>query len=98
MNAVFIAGAANIQAMDLSGTAAAAHTITTQFWSIGGTVLLALSTVAAILVPRALAESEKAGNMLQAETTADRLLVWGFIAGSLLAAAQLALLPILKVP
>ena len=55
MNAVFIAGAANIQAMDLSGTAAAAHTITTQFWSIGGTVLLALSTVAAILVPRALA-------------------------------------------
>jgi len=97
MNAVFMAGAANIQAMDLSGTAAAAHTITTQFWSIGGTVLLALSTVAAILVPRALAESEKAGNMLQAETTADRLLVWGFIAGSLLAAAQLALLPILKV-
>jgi putative MATE family efflux protein len=52
MNAVFIAGAGNIQAMDLTGTAAAAHTITTNFWSLGGTVLLALSTVAAILVPR----------------------------------------------
>jgi hypothetical protein len=36
MNAVFIAGAGNIQAMDLSGAAAAAHTITTQFWSLGG--------------------------------------------------------------
>jgi len=40
-----------LQAMDLTGTAAAAHTITIQFWSLGGTVLLALSTVAAILVP-----------------------------------------------
>ena len=41
----------SLQAMDLTGTAAAAHTITIQFWSLGGTVLLALSTVAAILVP-----------------------------------------------
>jgi len=97
MNAVFIAGAGNIQAMDLTGTAAAAHTITTQFWSLGGTVLLALSTVAAILVPRAVAASAESGDMEQAATTADRLLVWGLIAGVVLAAAQLCLLPMIKV-
>ena len=32
-----------------------------QIWSLGGVVLLALSTVAAILVPRAVAEAERAG-------------------------------------
>jgi len=98
MNAVFIAGAANIQAMDLTGTAAAAHTITTQFWSLGGTVLLALSTVAAILVPRAVAASAKAGNMLEAQTSADRLLVWGLIVGVALAGLQMAMLPMIQVP
>eukprot|EP00802_Teleaulax_amphioxeia_P008211 Tamp_08219.p1 GENE.Tamp_08219~~Tamp_08219.p1 ORF type:complete len:574 (-),score=106.56 Tamp_08219:641-2230(-) len=97
MNAVFIAGAANIQAMDLTGTAAAAHTITTQFWSLGGTVLLALSTVAAILVPRAVAASAKAGNMLEAQTSADRLLVWGLIVGVALAGLQMAMLPMIQV-
>ena len=96
-NAVFIAGTANIQSMDLTGTAAAAHTITTQFWSLGGTVLLALSTVAAILVPKAVASSSAAGNMQEAETSADRLLVWGLIVGVVLAAMQMAMLPLIAV-
>ncbi|KAJ1492423.1 hypothetical protein T484DRAFT_1771432, partial [Baffinella frigidus] len=48
MNAVFILGAKTAASIDATGNTAAAHFITIQVWSLGGTMLLALSTVAAI--------------------------------------------------
>merc|ERR1719183_1677250 len=97
MNAVFILGAKTASAMDATGTNAAAHFITIQVWSLGGTMLLALSTVAAILVPRAVAEAEQAGaGLLPPKRTADRLLLWGLLSGAVLCLVQSGSIPMLS--
>ncbi|EKX43586.1 hypothetical protein GUITHDRAFT_72907 [Guillardia theta CCMP2712] len=97
MNSVFIVGSGRIQAMDLTGTSAAAHTIATQLWSIGGVILLAMSTVAAILVPKAMATASIDGDLVSARHTANRMLIWGLIVGCILAAVQLSMIPLLNV-
>ena len=66
-----------------------------QLWLLGGVILFALSTVASILVPAELAAGEGGAARARARAAANRLLAWGFIAGSLLGAAQLAALPLL---
>ena len=46
LNVAFIAVTKTTQALDKTGTAAAAHAITVQLWQLGGVVLLALSVTA----------------------------------------------------
>ena len=94
------------QALDQTGTAAAAHAVTIQLWQLGGVFLLAMSTVASIIVPsentRGAKEVKDAaagrvrGNEL-ARAAANRLLTWGLILGAVLGALQIACLPLLNV-
>lgn len=98
MNAAFITVTRATQAIDSSGSAAAAHTIAMQVWQLGGVVLFALSAVASILVPAKLnAPVDQGGGLIAAKRAADRMLGWGATAGFLLAAAQLAAIPLIGV-
>lgn len=98
LNIAFLAVGRTTQALDTTGTAAAAHAITIQLWQLGGVVLLAMSTVASILVPSEIAKSQKEGKSLQqARNAADRLLLWGALLGVALGFVQLLSLPLLKV-
>ena len=98
MNAAFICVTRATQALDPTGEAAAAHTIAMQTWQLGGVVLFALSSVAAMLVPSTLnAPVEKGGGKVGAKLVADRMLGWGLAAGLLLAGCQLLALPLLNV-
>jgi MATE family multidrug resistance protein len=69
---------------------AAAHTITVNLWQLAGVVLLALSSVATILIPQML--NSKKGNrltqLLEAKKAGDRLLLWGLVVGLLLGVLQ----------
>lgn len=98
------------QMIDPNGVSAAAHSITLQLWQVTGTVLLAMSSVASILVSneraKALRTSTENGNsaksslktsLLVGKFTADRLLYWGVVLGFVLGLFQLSLLPLLKV-
>ncbi|KAJ8600658.1 hypothetical protein CTAYLR_010682 [Chrysophaeum taylorii] len=97
MNAAFLAVTRATQAIDASGAAAAAHTIAMQTWQLGGVVLFALSAVSSILVPAKLnAPLASGGGSVAAKRAADRMLGWGASAGILLAALQLAALPLLN--
>ena len=96
MNVAFLAITRRTQALDPSGATAAAHTIAMQVWQLGGVVLFALSSVAAMLVPATLNSPERGGK-LEAKKTADRMLGWGLAAGVGLGLCQLALLPLLSV-
>lgn len=100
LNIAFLAVTRTTQALDSSGTAAAAHAITIQLWQLGGIFLLALSTVAAIIVPseaaKALKENRSDG-LSSAKFAADRLLTWGAVLGVALAGVQLLCLPLLGV-
>ncbi|KAK3288454.1 hypothetical protein CYMTET_4071 [Cymbomonas tetramitiformis] len=64
---------------------------------LGGVFLLAMSTVAAIMVPQALNRpKEEGGGKLAAKKTADRLIGWGLILGICFGGLQLACLPLLN--
>ena len=62
MNFAFLAVTRRTQSLDSSGISAAAHSISLQVWQLTGFVLLALSTVAAILVPNELSKAKQIGN------------------------------------
>jgi Na+-driven multidrug efflux pump len=80
-----------------TGTAAAAHTISAQMFQLGVIAILALSTLAAILIPQRVNKAvEEGGGLLEAKKMADRLLVWGFLLGCFLGAIQACSLPMLK--
>lgn len=98
-NVAFLAVTRRTQALDATGTAAAAHAITMQLWQLGGVFLLALGGVAGILVPSKRAEAgvDKVTALKNAKLTADRLLRWGFLLGIALSAVQLSALPLLKI-
>lgn len=99
LNAAFLAVTRTTQSLDNTGTAAAAHAITSQLWQLGGVFLLAISSTASMLVP---SELSKAGvdtltARRSARATADRLLRWGVVLGAALCCLQLLALPLLKV-
>lgn len=95
LNAAFLMVTRTTQSLDATGVAAAAHAITIQLWQLGGVVLLALSGVAAILVPSEI--GRKDGGLRAARATANRVLTWGFLGGVALGCLQLAALPMLSV-
>ena len=102
LNIAFLSVTRTTQALDTTGTAAAAHAITIQLWQLGGVVLLAMSSVAGIMVPAQRAISIKEGKkgseaLLPAKLIAERLLLWGAFLGVTLAAGQLLALPLLSV-
>lgn len=99
LNITFLAVARVTQSIDQTGVAAAAHAMAIQTFQIGGIVLLALSTVAQIMVPNAMVErADEAskttiGGLKYAKATADRLMSWGFVLGCALGSLQIVLLP-----
>ena len=102
MNIAFLAVARATQGMDNTGTAAAAHAITIQLWQLGGVFLLAMSTVASIIVPSEVSKVMKQGRskveaLESSRAAANRLLSWGIILGAVLAVLQIACLPLLNV-
>jgi multidrug resistance protein, MATE family len=103
MNVAFLAVTRTTQALDTDGTAAAAHAITIQLWQLGGIVLLALSTVASILVPREMATYKNTGEyedivtLRRSQAIANRMFMWGLIMGIVLGGIQLLCLPLLQV-
>ena len=105
LNVAFLAVTRTTQALDKTGTAAAAHTITVQLWQLGGVVLLALSVTAGILVPqerfKKVSDDGKKltplDSVKNSRTVANRMLRWGFILGIVLGAFQISMLPLLNV-
>ncbi len=99
LNLTFLAVARVTQQIDQSGVAAAAHAMAIQTFQIGGIVLLALSTVAQIMVPTAMVERKDEatgttiGGLRYAKATANRLMSWGFVLGCALGSLQILLLP-----
>lgn len=99
LNLTFLAVARVTQSIDQSGVAAAAHAMAIQTFQVGGIVLLALSTVAQIMVPNAMVErvdketNTKVGGLKYAKATANRLMSWGFVLGCALGSLQILLLP-----
>eukprot|EP00288_Rhodomonas_lens_P014558 CAMPEP_0177702618 /NCGR_PEP_ID=MMETSP0484_2-20121128/7228_1 /TAXON_ID=354590 /ORGANISM="Rhodomonas lens, Strain RHODO" /LENGTH=397 /DNA_ID=CAMNT_0019213905 /DNA_START=119 /DNA_END=1309 /DNA_ORIENTATION=+ len=59
LNAVFMKGVAAANHLDLAGTAAAAHILTQQVFSVGATILFALSTVATVLASTGMAKFQE---------------------------------------
>lgn len=102
LNLTFLAVARVTQGIDQSGVAAAAHAMAIQTFQIGGIVLLALSTVAQVVVPTAMVErydeeeKEMVGGLEYAKSTVNRMMSWGLILGAILGALQIALLPAIK--
>lgn len=102
LNLTFIAVARVTQSIDKTGVAAAAHAMAIQTFQIGGIVLLALSTVAQIVVPNAMVErydeatKKNIGGMEYAKATVNRLMSWGFILGVVLGSVQILLLPVIR--
>eukprot|EP01038_Epipyxis_sp_PR26KG_P008820 gene8820-11909_t len=104
LNLAFIAVTRTTQKLDSSGTVAAAHAISMQFWQLGGVILLAMSSVASIIVPNELAKSKKSmpnaplkKQLLPAKQAADRMMWWGVLLGIVLSSAQLLSLPLLNI-
>ena len=101
LNLTFLAVARVTQSIDESGVAAAAHAMAIQTFQIGGIVLLALSTVAQIMVPNAMVKrldepnGVTIGGLKYAKATANRLMSWGFVLGCALGSLQILLLPIM---
>jgi multidrug resistance protein, MATE family len=102
MNIAFLAVTRTTQGMDKTGTAAAAHAITIQLWQLGGVFLLAMSTVASIIVPSEVTKLVQQGKskveaLESSRAAANRLLSWGIILGAVLGLLQIACLPLLNV-
>lgn len=102
LNLTFLAVARVTQSIDKTGVAAAAHAMAIQTFQIGGIVLLALSTVAQIIVPNVMVErydnqtGQKIGGLEYAKATVNRLMSWGFILGCILGSLQILLLPAIR--
>jgi Na+-driven multidrug efflux pump len=102
LNITFLAVTRVTQSIDDTGVAAAAHAMAIQTFQIGGIVLLALSTVAQIVVPNAMIEKidektgKKSGGFIAAKDTTSRLMRWGLILGLGLGSLQTALIPQLQ--
>jgi putative MATE family efflux protein len=106
LNVALLSVARTTLKLDTTGVAAAAHAISIQFFQLGSVVLLAVSTVASVIVPNELSKSRKRMQLLNehdeqkillpARQAADRLLLWGVVLGSLLGVLQLLSLPVLK--
>merc|ERR1719238_888434 len=60
-NITFLAVMRTILTLDASGTAAAAHTISSQVFQLGVIAILALSTISTILIPQRMNSIEKGG-------------------------------------
>jgi len=101
LNLTFIAVTRVTQSLDEAGIAAAAHAMSIQVFQLGGIVLLALSTVAQIVVPNRMVETvdpitkKKTGGPLSAKSAVNRLMSWGLVLGILLGALQIGVLPLL---
>jgi Na+-driven multidrug efflux pump len=95
-NITFLAVMRAILTMDSTGTAAAAHTISSQVFQLGVIAILALSTIATILIPQRMNSLEKGGPR-EAKRVADRLLCWGLGIGILLAGLQAGAIPFLGI-
>merc|ERR1711966_209154 len=95
-NITFLAVTRTILTMDSTGTAAAAHTVSSQVFQLGAIAILALSTIATILIPQRMNSMEKGGPR-EAKRVADRLLVWGVVIGVILAVLQAGAIPFLGV-
>lgn len=102
LNVTFLAVTRVTQSIDDTGVAAAAHAMAIQTFQIGGIVLLALSTVAQIVVPNAMIEKidektgEKSGGIFAAKDIVSRLMRWGLILGIILGSFQTLLIPSLQ--
>ena len=102
LNIAFLAVTRTTQALDTAGTTAAAHAVTIQLWQLGGVILLAMSTVASIIVPSELSKAKKSGRkgwdaVVPAKFAAERMLSWGVVLGFLSSRQQLACLPLLNI-
>ena len=101
LNFAFVYATRTSQLADPTGVQAAAYGITMQFWNLGGVLLSALQASAAILVPAARARASSLGEETDAGEAArgmaDRLMGWGGALGILLAAVQVAAIPLLGV-
>jgi len=95
-NITFLAVMRAILTMDSTGTAAAAHTISSQVFQLGVIAILALSTIATILIPQRMNSMEKGGPR-EAKRVADRLLLWGLVVGLALAVLQAGAIPFLGI-
>jgi len=95
-NITFLAVMRAILTMDETGTAAAAHTISSQIFQLGVIAILALSTIATILIPQRMNSMAKGGPR-EAKRIADRLLFWGVGIGLLLAFMQAGAIPFIGI-
>ena len=96
-NITFLAVMRAILTMDSTGTAAAAHTVSAQIFQLGLISVLALSTLAAILIPQRInAANAGEGGKWEAKKVADRLLMWGLMLGTVLGMVQACALPALQ--
>mmetsp|Transcript_3174 Transcript_3174/g.4699 ORF Transcript_3174/g.4699 Transcript_3174/m.4699 type:complete len:552 (-) Transcript_3174:91-1746(-) len=101
LNLVFLSVTRVTQGIDETGVAAAAHALAIQTFQVGGIVLLALSTVAATVIPSELVEKvdkktgRKTGGVYAARAVKNRLMSWGLVLGTLLGMFQLVVLPAL---
>jgi Na+-driven multidrug efflux pump len=101
LNLTFLAVTRVTQSIDNTGVAAAAHALAIQTFQVGGIVLLALSTVAQIVVPGELVEKydeetgRTVGGSYAAKAVVKRLMSWSLLMGIVLAGFQLAVLPAL---
>jgi hypothetical protein len=102
LNISFLAVARVTQTIDQTGVAAAAHALAIQVFQVGGIVLLALSTVAQIVVPNDMVDrydaklARRVGGKNYAKATVNRLLAWGGLLGIGLGSLQLLLLPLIQ--
>merc|ERR1712028_37601 len=80
LNLTFLAVTRVTQTIDSTGVAAAAHAMAIQTFQIGGIVLLALSTIAQIMIPNAMIErfdkksDATIGGLRYAKATSNRLM------------------------
>ena len=96
-NVTFLAVMRAILTMDETGAAAAAHTVSAQMFQLGVIAILALSTLASILIPQRInAAGAGPGGKREAKKVADRLLVWGLVLGVLLGGLQASALPAIQ--
>ena len=87
-NVAFVSAARRAQAMDSSGTMAAAYAIVMQIYSLGVVMHLGIQGTAAALVPSARAMGGAQGDEA-ARKIADRIFSWGTLLGVILALVQM---------
>ncbi|EJK53509.1 hypothetical protein THAOC_27045 [Thalassiosira oceanica] len=88
LNVAFVSAARRAQAMDSSGTMAAAYAIVMQIYSLGVVLHLGIQGTAAALVPSARAMGGAQGDEA-ARKIADRIFSWGTLLGVILALVQM---------